>query len=301
MADSAAPGADGLTSRSVGSLLRDLSAELCTGVVEDPAGEARDILAAVLSVERLWPAANREAVVPDRLRTSAFVAARKRALGCPFAYCVGKAMFRHHTLHVDERVLIPRQETEVLVDHVLEWRKDAAGGLAIDIGTGSGGIAISLASEGGSAFDRVIGTDISLGALAVARSNAERLLLKSDTRVEFRHGALFAPVRDERASVLVANPPYIAWSEAADLPASVRDWEPPIALFGGRDGMVVTEALIRGAVHVLEPGGLLALELDSRRAARAAALALEDGRYRDINVLFDLTGRERFLMATRIG
>src|SRR6185437_10594353 len=147
---------------------------------------------------------------------------RAAALRAPFAYAVRRASFRHLTLDVDERVLIPRPETEGLVEQVLQL-SGGMGGTAVDIGTGSGAIALSLASEG--IFDRVVATDVSLDALAVARLNASRLAGALRAPVEFRHGSLLAPITDLRAAVIVSNPPYIAYHEAAELPAGVRDWE----------------------------------------------------------------------------
>ena len=182
----------------------------------------------------------------------------------------------------------------MLVDEILTRERT---GLAIDIGTGSGAIALALASEG--EFDRVIGTDVSSGAVAVARGNAERLADALTARVEWREGALLAPVEGERARVIASNPPYIALDEATTLPESVRDWEPPFALYSTSGGMAISASIIRGAPDVLEPGGLLVMELDSRRASLAAELALASGRYRDVSVRLDLTGRERFLIARR--
>jgi release factor glutamine methyltransferase len=260
--------------------------------------EGRDIVAAVVDMPRFWPALHRDEIMGEEVAVAARRAASKRASGAPFAYAVGRAAFRHLTLDVDERVLIPRQETELLVERVLEWAtREGGGGVAVDVGTGSGAIALALATEG--CFDRVIATDISMGALQVARANVEHLAGALRAPVELRSGSLLAPVRDVRARVLVSNPPYIAHSEAAALPLSVRDWEPPIALFSGEEGMAATAALVRGAPAVLEPGGLLALELDSRRAALAAEIALADGRYRDVSVRLDFAGRERILLARR--
>jgi release factor glutamine methyltransferase len=221
-------------------------------------------------------------------------AAAHRAAGAPFAYAVGRSAFRNLTLHIDERVLIPRQETEMLVDEILTRERT---GLAIDVGTGSGAIALALASEG--QFDRVIGTDVSSGAVSVARANGERLAPVLRAILDWREGALLAPVEGERARVLASNPPYIAFDEAVSLPDSVRDWEPPFALYSASGGMAATAGIIRGAPDVLEPGGLLVLELDSRRASLAAELALASGRYRDVSVRLDLAGRERFLIARR--
>src|SRR5262245_22627433 len=153
-------------------------------------------------------------------------AASKRASGMPFAYAVGRAAFRYLTLAVDERVLIPRQETEVLVDLVLK-AEHGGRGTVVDIGTGSGAIALALATEG--TFDAVVATDVSLDALTVAEQNAA--FHRDDLRapVEFLHGSLLAPVRDRRVRALVSNPPYIAFSELEELPPSIRDWEPALA------------------------------------------------------------------------
>jgi release factor glutamine methyltransferase len=196
---------------------------------------------------------------------------------------------------VDGRVLIPRPETELLVDEVLA--RVAPGGTAVDVGTGSGAIALALASEG--AFDRVIATDLSLDALAVARGNAATHRGALRAALEFRHGSLLAPLGAERVRAVVANPPYIAHEEAGELPASVRDWEPALALFSGDGGLAATTALVYEAARVLEPGGLLALEVDSRRAGRVANVAADCGGYLDIEVRADLTGRERFVIARR--
>jgi release factor glutamine methyltransferase len=269
---------------------------LLDGPGREPRREARDIVAALLDVPRSWPSANRGAECDRLCFARAADAAFALTRGAPFAYAVGRACFRHLTLDVDERVLIPRPETEVLVDLVLA--ADLGGGTVIDVGTGSGAIALSLASEG--RFDRVIATDVSLDALAVARGNAALHASALHATVDFRHGSLLSPVRGERVRAVVSNPPYIALSEASTLPSSVRDWEPSVALFSGADGMPAIAALVRDAHDLLESGGLLALEVDARRASLAAELAMADGRYRDVAVRLDLAGRERFILARAI-
>lgn len=281
---------------SLGTLLAELAAELERAGVPLARDEARDIVAAVLDVPRFWPTTNREALIDSTAVDEARAAAARRARGAPFAYAVGRAAFRFLTLAVDTRVLIPRQETEVLVALVLAEQRHE-GGTAIDVGTGSGAIAIALATEG--TFDRVIGTDVSLDALAVAARNAA--FLRDDLRapIEFLHGSLLAPVSNVRANVVVSNPPYIAFAEADDLPASVRDWEPPLALVTGEEGLAATRAIIRESRRVLEPGGLLALEVDTRRASLVAEAVATDGSYHDVAVHLDLTGRERFVLARR--
>lgn len=283
--------------RTVGMLVAELTATLAHAGITRPRDEARDMIAALLDVPRFWPAAHRDAPLEAGCRDAALAAASRRVAGAPFAYAVGRAAFRHLVLDVDERVLIPRQETEMLVELVLDTVRERDGGLAIDIGTGSGAIALALATEG--RFDRVIATELSLDALAVARANATLLGDALTTALEFRHGSLLAPVRAERARVVVSNPPYIAYGEAAALPAAVRDWEPALALFSGAEGMTAIAGIVREAAPVLESGGLLAMEVDARRASLAAELCLADGRYRDVRVRLDLAGRERFVLATR--
>ena len=281
---------------TVGELVAEIGVRLEAAAVPEAHAEARDLIAALLDVPRFWPSMHRDAPADAALREAALAAAARRASGAPFAYAAGRAAFRHLTLDVDERVLIPRQETEQLVELVLQAGLSGPdGGTAIDIGTGSGAIALALATEGH--FERIIATDVSSDALTVARRNVALVDGALRARVELRQGSLLAPVRGERARLLVSNPPYIALSEAGSLPASVRDWEPCVALFGGTDGMRAIAALIHGAPAILEPGGLLALEVDMRRASLAAELAACDGRYEDVRVHLDLAGRERFLFA----
>lgn len=227
--------------------------------------------------------------VADRIRA----AARRRAGGEPLAYCVGTAAFRHLVLLVDGRVLIPRPETEIVVDEVLRVCSARPGGIAIDIGTGSGAIALALASEG--RFDRVIATDVSADALAVAASNCARLGTGASP-VELRAGTDLAPVSDVRARVIVSNPPYISYDEAVDLPSAVRDWEPATALFASDGGMARYDALLAGAPGCLEPGGWLVLEVDARRAGETAQRASRAG-FVDVRLVQDLSGRDRVLVA----
>ncbi|HKG95877.1 MAG TPA: peptide chain release factor N(5)-glutamine methyltransferase [Gemmatimonadaceae bacterium] len=298
MADDQGAGAPTAPSpaHSVAGAVAELGAALERAGVPQARAEARDMVAAMLDVPRFWPSLNPDAAVEPELWERARRAAGLRARGAPFAYAVGRAAFRHLTLRVDERVLIPRQETEMLIELVL-GDAAASGGVAVDVGTGSGAIALSLATEG--RFDRVVASDVSLGALAVARWNADALASRLRCPVELRHGSLLAPLAGVRARVLVSNPPYIAAPEAAALPPSVRDWEPPLALFSGADGLDATRAIVAGAPDLLEPGGLLALETDERRAGRVAELARADARFHDVRVLPDLTGRDRFVAARR--
>jgi release factor glutamine methyltransferase len=282
--------------RALGALLTELTTNLEGAGITLARDEARDIVAAVLDVPRFWPSSNTDTLIDATAVAAALGAAQARAKGAPFAYAVGRAAFRFLTLAVDERVLIPRQETEVLIDLVLS-AQDGGRGIVADVGTGSGAIALALATEG--QFDQVIATDVSLDALAVAERNAT--FLRDDLRapVEFLHGSLLAPLRGTHLQALVSNPPYIAFAEINELPASVRDWEPPLALVSADEGLAVTRAIVREAPDILAPGGLLALEVDTRRASLVAEAVATDGSYENVAVHLDLTGRERFVLARR--
>jgi release factor glutamine methyltransferase len=188
------------------------------------------------------------------------------------------------------------------VDIVLRYCRGRSGGVAVDVGTGSGAIAIALAKEG--RFDRVVATDISADAIAVATANAG----KCGASIEFHLGDLLMAYEARSAKdaisrpkidAVVSNLPYISYAESRDLPASVRDWEPAVALFSGDNGLALTRRLAQQAAQRLAPGGLLALEVDARRASLVAELVGADQRYADVRVQLDLAGRERFVLATR--
>lgn len=281
---------------NVGDLVELLVAELESRDMLESRREANEIVAALLDVPRFWPAANAESSAPEGLVDAAIRAAGKRLLGAPLAYAVGRASFRYLTLEVDESVLIPRVETEVLVERVLERCNSGIRTIA-DIGTGSGAIALSLAFE--REFDCVIGTDISRGALAVAEKNLALLGGALRSPVELLDGALLGPLGARRVDAVVSNPPYIAYSEGAALPKSVRDWEPALALLSAEDGLAVTRSIVAQAPRALTRGGILALEVDVRRAGAVAELVAAHGSYVDVEVLFDLSGRERFVFARR--
>jgi release factor glutamine methyltransferase len=281
---------------TIGDLLAGCTAMLESVGIEEPDREARDIIAAVLDVPRFWAAANSVADASPEVAVSVIRAAMQRAAGAPLAYAVGRASFRHITLDVDDRVLIPRVETEVLVERVIDHCTSKTRRIA-DIGTGSGAIALSLAFE--REFDLVIATDISFDALTVASANATSLAKVLRSAVEFRHGSLLAPLAGEKLDAVVCNPPYISFAEIGELPADVRDWEPSLALLCPDDGLSVTRELIRTSPSVLVHGGFLAIEVDTRRAGTVAEMVAVDGRYSGVEVLLDLTGRERFVFATR--
>jgi release factor glutamine methyltransferase len=289
-----------LECQSVGDVLAVATQNLERAGVADPRREALTIWASLVGCEvgRVWlrqqePAA--ESIV-DRLGP----AISRRAAGEPLAYVIGGAGFRTLDLAVDSRVLIPRPETEGLVEQVLTWGglqrgADAAGwGTAVDMGTGSGCVALSLALEG--RFQRVVATDASAEALDLARRN--HAALAPPTPVEFRLGTGLDPVRDTAADAVVSNPPYLTAAEFAALDRSVRDYEPRAALVGGSDGMEHIRALLFDAENLLAAGGLLAIEIDCSRADLALQMAREAG-WHNARVDADLFARPRYLLATK--
>src|SRR5919197_6713220 len=205
-------------------------------------------------------------------KSAALIAQYEQAIaeldrGVPFAYAVGTTGFRTLDLKIDRRALIPRPETEGLVELVLAKTKNQmpnTGGLAADIGTGCGCIALALVVEG--CFDRVIAVERSSAAAALARENVERVAPR--TAVEIREGNLLAPLVDkgEKFRAIVSNPPYVTWAEYAELDTSVREFEPREALVGGTSGLDATRELFAGAARLLVRGGVLALAIDDRRA-----------------------------------
>ncbi|MFZ5636595.1 MAG: peptide chain release factor N(5)-glutamine methyltransferase [Pseudomonadota bacterium] len=262
---------------TVESLLRS-----ARGAVD--AVDAEWLLAHALGRPRSWLYAHRDDAIP------AAVAADFRALlarcseGEPVAYLTGRRGFWRFDLRVSPDTLIPRPETERLVELALERAPPDADLRLADLGTGSGAIALAMAHERPRA--RVVAVDIGAGALDVARANARELGL---VNVEFRRGDWFAPLAGERFDLIASNPPYIA---EGDPHLDALRYEPAPALTSGRDGLDAIRILVREAPAHLTPGGWLLLEhgLDQGDAVRA--LMAEAG-YRDIRTERDLEDRDR--------
>jgi release factor glutamine methyltransferase len=221
---------------------------------------------------------------------------QRRARHEPLQYIAGYADFRELRLRVDRRVLIPRPETEVLVGEVLGWAKARPAATALDVGTGTGAIALSLATEGD--FSRVVAVDVSPEALEVAGENLREAA--PGAPVELRQGSLFDAVPGERFDVVVSNPPYVGLDERASLDAEVREWEPEVALFSGPGGLDLLAELIGRAPGHLLPGGLLALEIGAAQAAAVLELIRGTGQLAEPRVRRDLAGRDRIVLAERL-
>lgn len=236
--------------------------------------------------------------VPARADTFARAMVERRAAGEPLQYVVGRWGFRGLDLLVDKRVLIPRPETEVVVDVALEELRRLAlrrPPIVVDLGTGSGAIALSMAQEVPGA--RVWGTDEQASALAVARANLAGLGSTPAARVRLVEGSWFDALPDElrgSVDVLVANPPYVAEGEV--LPADVADWEPGEALIAGPTGLEDIAAIVAGAGGWLSRPGALVVEVAPHQAVAVADLARAAG-LAEVHVRADLQGRLRVAVA----
>lgn len=254
--------------------------------------------------------------------------AEGRCRRIPVQYLTGWQEFMGLRFHVDSRVLIPRGDTEVLVEHVLEDQKQGLirkGASLLDLCTGSGCIFLSLMKLGD--FSRGIGTDLSEDALAVARNNAEDLdLPASEQRISFLKGDLFEALKGRKQGsglpeglegdegfedfegfegfdVITANPPYIAESERPELMPEVVRYEPQMALFADRNGLEFYERIVREAPKWLKEGGRLYFEIGCTQGNAVAELLRESGAFdpESIRILPDFAGLSRVVSATASG
>lgn len=206
----------------------------------------------------------------------------RRARHEPTAYVLGEWGFRRLTLKVDPRVLIPRPETEVLVGRCLERLRDVPEPRVLDLGVGSGAIALAIADEHPDA--RVTGIDVSPEALSLARENAAR----TGIEIELLQVDMLSGLPGSQWDLVVSNPPYVRHEEAQGLAPEVVEWEPHVALFDGGH----TEALVRAAAEALRPGGAIVLESYDERAGAVAELLARAG-FAEVVVTRDLAGRDR--------
>jgi release factor glutamine methyltransferase len=258
--------------------------------------EAQVLLAHVLGCTRVQLYTNFDRPLDEAELAGYRDLIRRRLAGEPVAYLVGEQEFWSLPFFVDDRVLVPRRDTETVIEVVLDAIADRASPRAIvDACTGSGCIAVTLAHELPAA--RVVATDVSAGAAEVARQNAERN--RVGDRVEIRVGDLLAPAADVLpVDLLVSNPPYVAAGDLADLAVEVRR-EPAVALVGGADGLDVLRRLVRAAPDAVRPGGLLVLEHGYDQAERVAQLIADTGAFAAATTRKDLGGQPRVTSARR--
>lgn len=210
----------------------------------------------------------------------------ERLKGKPTQYITQRQEFYGRDFHVNSNVLIPRPESEHLAEAGIAWLRQHAGARALDVGTGSGAIAVTLSAELDCA---VLACDISVAALAVAERNRTR----HQARVAFFAGDLVNAVAAGSIDLLISNPPYVPGADAANMQAEVRNWEPDIALFAGDTGLEIYQRLIAGAAVVLKPGGRLLMELGYQSLEGVRALL--SGGWSDFEVISDLAGWPRVI------
>ena len=220
---------------------------------------------------------------------------KKRAAHAPVSYLISRKEFFSLDFYVDSRVLIPRPETEVLVESVLQTQETPCH--LIDMGTGSGAIAISLAAN--RPEWEMLATDISADALEVAQKNA--VAHKCADRLTFLKGNLFEPLEglpNPRFDWIVSNPPYVSTTEYQSLPSGVRDHEPETALLAGTDGLDVIVGILKGAPRFLKPGGRVGLEIGHNHSHDVQELVQSNSAYSGCQVITDYSGVERLVIAT---
>ena len=248
--------------------------------------DAEHLLLHVLARPRSWLFAHADDAVTATEAAGFLALVERRAQGEPVAYLTGTQGFWSLELAVTPATLIPRPETERLVELALERLPAGVAVRVADLGTGSGAIALAIARERPQA--QVIATDASAAALEVARANAERNRVRN---VQFRQGDWLAPLAGERFDLIASNPPYIADGDPHLCAGDLR-FEPPTALSSGADGLDAIRVIVRDARAMLQPGGWLLLEhgWDQGDAVRAL---LQGGGYGDVATEQDLEARDR--------
>ncbi len=265
--------------------------------MESPRLCAELLLAHAMGCERLHLYTRIESVPPDETRSRFRGLVEQAAAGKPVAYLVGVKEFFSLPFEVTPEVLIPRPETEILVERAIELARAAAAAgrtcRILDLCTGSGCVAIALSVHAPSAM--LVAADVSPAALGVARRNAERHRVAG--QIDFREGDLYGALpQGSTFDLILCNPPYVSLREAPTLAPGVRDFEPHLALFAGDDGLDIIRRVIAGAAEHLNDAGHLMLEVGHDQAASVAALLREAG-WRDISAYRDAGGHARVLHA----
>ena len=273
---------------TVGEVLRRSAEYLAARDVETPRLDAELLLARALDLSRLELYLAHDRPLPERELDACRSLVRRRGLREPAAYVLGEWGFRRLTLAVDARALVPRPETEILVERCLQLLSEVDEPSVLDVGTGTGAIALSIADEHPRA--RVTALDASAAAVALARENAARTRLAG--RVSIVHTDRLGGLAG--FDLLVSNPPYVTAEELESLEPEVRDWEPREALL--ENGL--TAAVAAAGLSCLRPGGWVVLEAASERV-HAVARRLDELGYVDVRVTPDLAARPRVVEARR--
>jgi release factor glutamine methyltransferase len=282
---------------NIGGLLDWTARFLADKGSESPRLDTEVLLAHALGCRRieLYTRYEEEASAEARQRFRELV--RRRVEGCPVAYLVGAKEFFALRLEVNPAVLIPRPESEFIVMECLRLAKPMAQPKILEIGTGSGNIAVAVAK--GHPAAELTAVDLSADALTVARRNAERHGVAE--RIRFLQGDLFEPLAaGERFAFILSNPPYIAEAEMSSLPAGVRDYEPHLALNGGPGGYSVVDRIISAAANHLEAVGYLILEIGAPQEKHVREQIERQGGYQVAATIHDYSGHARVVQARRV-
>jgi release factor glutamine methyltransferase len=256
--------------------------------------DAEFLLMHTLERNRAWLIAHLEDELSARDETAYAAIIARRRTGEPIQYITGQTEFYGLPFKVTRDVLIPRPETEHLVEKALELASGQTAPRMVDVGVGSGAIAVALAHELPQA--QVTAIDFSTAALVIAHENAE--LNSVASRIRFLQGDLLSPVAGERFALIVSNPPYVPTADRVTLSVEVRDYEPASALFAGNDGLEVYHRLIPAAFQALTPGGFLLLEIGYGQSPALAALLARSG-FTGIEFVPDLQAIPRVACARR--
>ena len=268
----------------------ELARRLAAAGIESPVAEAASLLAELAGTGRAeWYAAGRE--IPAALRPRLTLWLERRLTGEPLPYLTGRAYFMELELEVTPDTLIPRPETELLVEFLLQQLPPGAA--LLELGTGSGAIALATACARPDV--RVTAVELSPAALAVAGRNRAKYQLES--RVELVHGDLFSELEGRRFDFLAANLPYVSETEYAELPRSVRDFEPKPALVAPDQGLALLRRSADAAPDYLNPGAGAIWELGETQGGRFRDLLAADGRWRDLVIHRDYCDRDRLVSA----
>ena len=258
--------------------------------------DAEVLLSFCIGCDRLEFYKNPDMTISETMLSAFRNLIARRSQWEPVAYITGRKEFWTFKLEVNSSVLIPRPDTEVIVEETINIcrKTDFSEMRILDIGTGSGAIALALASEITGA--KIVATDISPAAVNLAQKNATALGLKE--KIDFRQGNLFEPV-DDVFDIIVSNPPYIAAEEYKKLPAGVKDYEPREALWAGKSGLEFYEKLIYQAAGFLKKNGWLLLEIGAKQEAGVRKIMEAAGFYESIEMRRDYAGLPRVIKARR--
>jgi len=282
---------------TVDAIVRWISGDFATRGIESPRLEAELLVCLVLGCTRIQLILDRDRPLADTelARARSLVARRRRRE--PIAYLTGRREFYGHEFRVDRRVLIPRPDTETLVETALARTRDRSlHGHMLDLCTGSGNVAIAFAKE--RPTWQVCGGDISDDALTVARGNALRL--GAVWSVAFRQGDLFDAAEPEPYDLVTANPPYVSEREMLEVAPDIREHEPRLALEGGPDGLDVVRRIAAQCSAHLVASGVLAMEIGCEQGDATRELLEHEG-FVDVRVDRDLGGRPRVVSGVRRG